>query len=328
MNSPNSNIKVMVIPGLTLASVTDKDVARIQAAAGADAEVVVCDYNQAQSEVADVDVILGIVPSKLFASARRLKWVQSISSGVDSFMYPEFINNPVVLTSEKGLVGEHLADHGFGLLLMLTRQLAAARDLGPESWNHRPKLRAAEIELTGSTMGIIGFGGTGRAMARRACAFGMQVRAVDKDPVPIGEGVTEIESPAELHTMLSASDVIAICCPLTEATDNLFNANTLAHCKPGAMLINVTRGEVMNEEALIEALKTGQLGGAGLDVAPREPLPADSELWTLPNVVMTPHTAGASQFRAQRNLDRFIDNLSKFIRGEPLDGIIDKTQGY
>ena len=179
-----ASLKVMVIPGLTLAQVSEADIARMQEAAGDEAEIVVCDYTEAPDHAAEVDVILGIVPPKLFAATRKLKWVQSISSGVDSFMYPEFINHPVVLTSEKGLVGEHLADHGFGLLLMLTRQLAAARDLGPEAWQHRPALRAQEIELTGATMGIIGFGGTGRAMARRACAFGMQVRAVDIDPVP------------------------------------------------------------------------------------------------------------------------------------------------
>jgi len=328
MSEENKTLKVMVIPGLTLASVSKADIARIQDAAGETAEVIVCDYKQAQVHVADVEVILGIVPANLFAEAKHLKWVQSISSGVDSFMYPEFINNPVVLTSEKGLVGAHLADHGMGLLLMLTRQLAAARDLGADSWNHRPTLRAQEIELTGATMGIIGFGGTGRAMARRARAFGMQVRAVDKDPVPTGEGVSEIEDPENLADMLANADVIAVCCPLTEHTDKLLNAKTLDQCKPGAFIINVTRGEVIDEAALIAALKSGHIRGAGLDVAPREPLPADSELWSLPNVVMTPHTAGASQFRAQRNLDRFIDNLGKFRRGETLDGIIDKMQGY
>jgi phosphoglycerate dehydrogenase-like enzyme len=328
MSEENKTLKVMVIPGLTLATVSEADEARIQAAAGESAEVIVCDYKQAQDHATDVDVILGIVPAKLFAVTRKLKWVQSISSGVDSFMYPEFINNPVILTSEKGLVGEHLADHGMGLLLMLTRQLAAARDLGADSWNHRPTLRAQEIELTGATMGIIGFGGTGRAMARRACAFGMKVRAIDKDPVPIGEGVSQIEDPAQLANMLAGVDVVAVCCPLTDKTDKMLNAKTLAQCKPGVFIINVTRGEVIDEVALIEALKSGHLGGAGLDVAPREPLPADSELWSLPNVVMTPHTAGASQFRAQRNLDRFIDNLGRFRRGETLDGIIDKMQGY
>ena len=323
-----SQITVMIIPGLTLAEVSDADLARVRDAAGEGANIIVCDYREAATQAAGADVILGIVPPDLFAQAKQLKWVQSISSGVDSFMYPEFINSAVVLTSEKGLVGEHLADHGFGLLLMLTRQLAAARDLGPESWNHRPRLRAQELELTGATMGIIGFGGTGRAMARRATAFGMHVRAVDIDPVPAGDGVEVVEPAEALGEVLAASDVVAVCCPLTHRTDNLINADTLAQTKPGAFLINVTRGEVMDEDALVDALKSGHLRGAGLDVAPREPLPADSELWELPNVVMTPHTAGASQFRAQRNLDRFIDNLGKFARGETLDGIIDKTQGY
>ena len=320
--------KIMVIPGLTLASVSEQDTERMREAAGGDADVVVCDYKSAPEHAAEVDVVLGIVPAGLFAAAPKLKWVQSISSGVDSFMYPEFVNSPVVLTSEKGLVGEHLADHGMGLLLMLTRQLAAARDLGPDAWNNRPGLRAQELELTGATMGIIGFGGTGRAMAKRAQAFGMNVRAVDRDPVPTAFGVDEIEPTSALGDMLGASDVVAVCCPLTQETDKLLNAQTLAETKAGAFVINVTRGEVIDEDALVAALESGHIRGAGLDVAPREPLPADSKLWALDNVVMTPHTAGASQFRAQRNLDRFIENLGKFVRNQPLDGVIDKSQGY
>ncbi|MEM7078057.1 MAG: D-2-hydroxyacid dehydrogenase [Pseudomonadota bacterium] len=321
-------MKVIVIPGLTLARVSEDDVERVRTAAGSDATVLVCDHAAALNEAQDADVILGVVGPELFAAAPQLRWVQSISSGVDSFMYPEFINSPVVLTSEKGLVGEHLADHGMGLLLMLTRQLAAARDLGPESWQHRPALRAKEIELTGATMGIIGFGGTGRAMAKRAQGFGMHVRALDRDPVPTQEGVSRIETPGDLADMLSASDVVAICCPLTVETNKLINAQTIAQMKPGAFIVNVTRGEVIDEDALVAGLKSGQLRGVGLDVAPREPLPADSELWQLDNVVMTPHTAGASQFRAQRNLDRFVRNLQKFRDGQTLDGVIDKTLGY
>ncbi len=323
-----SGLNVLLIPGLTLPSIPEKSIEAIQAAAGAAARVKICEFSEAADHVAEADVILGIVPPKLFAKAMRLRWVQSISSGVDAFMYPEFVNSPVILTSEKGLVGEHLVDHGFGLLLMLTRQLASARDLGPDAWNHRAELRGREFELTGSTMGIIGFGGTGRAMARRASAFGMRVRALDKDPVAPGDGVAAVESADALHALLKDSDVIAVCCPLTAATNKLINTDTLAMCKPNAILINVTRGEIMDEAALVHALETGVIAGAGLDVAPREPLPADSALWRLPNVVMTPHTAGASQFRAERNLQRFIDNLGKFARGEALDGIIDKTQGY
>ncbi|NKB99115.1 MAG: D-2-hydroxyacid dehydrogenase [Pseudomonadales bacterium] len=324
--------KVIVLPGLTLNKVTDDDIERIRASGGPGTEVVVCNFaenpDHAKQEAADADVILGIVPPELFAAAPKLRWVQSISSGVDSFMYPEFINNPVVLTSEKGLVGEHLADHGFGLLLMLTRQLASARDLGPDAWNHRPALRAQEIELTGATMAIIGLGGTGRAMARRALAFGMNIVAIDRDTVAPMDGVTLHVRSDHLHEILSQADVVSICCPLTTKTDKLINASTIAQMKEGALLINVTRGEVIDEDDVVAALKSGHIRGAGLDVAPREPLPPDSELWTLENVVMTPHTAGASQFRAGRNLDRFVENLQKFVNNEPLDGVIDKTLGY
>ncbi len=322
------SIKVIIIPGLTLKSVADEDRARIHSAAGRDSEVIVCTPEQAITEASDADVILGVVPPELFAEATKLRWVQSITSGVDAFMYPEFINSPVQLTSEKGLVGEHLADHGFGLLLMLTRQLAAARDLGPEAWQHRPALRAQEVELTGASMLLIGLGGTGRAMARRALAFGMQVVAVDRDEVPAMEGVTLHIGTDKLDRLIGQADVVAVCCPLTKETERLINEDRLASMKPSARLINVTRGEVVDEAALVNALNSGVIAGAGLDVAPREPLPAESGLWSAPNIVMTPHTAGASQYRADRNLDRFISNLEKFVNNQPLDGLIDKTLGY
>lgn len=321
-------MKVLVIPGLTLPEVSDTDIERIRIAAGVDSEIVVTRQRDALDHASDAEVILGIVPEQLFHAAPKLRWVHAIASGVDMFLYPEFINSNVVLTSEKGLVGEHLADHGFGLLLMLTRQLAAADRMGPDSWNHRPELRIQELELTGSTMGIIGFGGTGRAMARRAAAFGMSVRALDRDPVPASPEVETVEPVDNLNSLLAGSDVVAVCCPLTIDTRAMLNAGTFAQMKSTAILVNVTRGEVMVEEDLINALKSGGIAGAALDVTPREPLPPDSELWSLPNVVMTPHTAGASQFRARRNLERFITNLERLGRDEPLEGIVDKSQGY
>jgi len=321
-------MKILVIPGLTLPEVSTTDLARIREAAGPGAEIIVARQQDAEQYADGVEVILGLVPATLFRAATRLRWVHAIASGVDMFLYPEFLNSSVILTSEKGLVGEHLADHGFGLLLMLTRQLAAAHSLGAASWNHRAELRREEIELTGLTMGIIGFGGTGRAMARRAAAFGMRVRALDRDPVPASAEVQQVESPGALADLLAGSDVIAICCPLTPETRGLLNADMFSHVRSGAFLVNVTRGEVMDEAALIAACRSGRLRGAALDVAPREPLPADSELWHLPNVVMTPHTAGASQFRAARNIERFITNLQHLNAGEPLEGVIDKALGY
>jgi len=321
-------MKILIIPGLTLPEVSDDDLERIRTAAGAGAHVVVTSARQAHEHAEDADAILGFVPPPLFQAAPRLRWVHAIASGVDAFLYPEFAQSDVVLTSEKGLVGEHLADHAFGLLLMLTRQLATALKHGPDAWNHRPEMRRLEIELSGLTMGIVGFGGTGRAVARRAAAFGMHCRAIDRDPVPTSPEVAAVGRSPDFHALLAGSDVIAVCVPLTRETRGMFDAAAFASMKPSAILVNVTRGEVMDEAALVDALDKGRIGGAALDVAPREPLPADSPLWRMPNVVMTPHTAGASQYRAARNIDRFVANIARLRRGEPLEGIIDKALGY
>ena len=320
-------MKIVVIPGLTLPSVDEGIVAQIRAASQG-AEVVVSNTSEAIEEMPGTEIVLGFVTREMFDRADSLKWVQSISSGIDMFLYAEFVNSDVVLTSEKGSVGEHLADHAFGLLLMLTRQLKSALLFGPESWQHRGEMRRQEVELSGSTIGILGFGGTGRALARRAVGFGMNVRALDRDPVEPSPEVDEIWKPDQFEELLAVSDVLAIACPLTDETRGILNADAFHLMKPTAFLVNVTRGEVMVEQDLISALKNGEIRGAALDVTPREPLPSDSELWRLENVVMTPHTAGASQFRAQRNIDRFLRNLQHYLAHEPLEGLIDKNLGY
>jgi phosphoglycerate dehydrogenase-like enzyme len=283
---------------------------------------------EAHEHAADAEVILGFVPHSLFEAAPKLRWAQATSSGVDAFLYPEFRDSDVMLTSEKGLVGEHLADHAFGLLLMLTRQLTTAYKMGPDAWNHRPELRRQQVELSGLTMGIIGFGGTGRAVARRAQAFGMHCQAIDRDDVPNSPEVAEVKRPDCLAELLGSSDVVAICCPLTPETRGLFNKEAFAKMKPSAFLVNVTRGEVVVEDDLVAALHERLIRGAALDVAPREPLPPDSALWDMSHVVMTPHTAGASQYRAGRNIDRFIRNIEHLRRNEPLEGVINKQLGY
>jgi len=320
-------MKIVIIPGLTMQRIAEPDLERIRRAGGG-AEVVVADPQTAIAEVVDADIVLGLVPRPMYLAAKKLRWVHAIASGVDSFLYDEFRRGDVTLTSEKGLVGEHLADHAFGLLLMLTRQLATALRLGPDAWNHRPAMRAEEIELTGATMGIYGFGGTGRAVARRAVAFGMRCIALDRDPVPVSPEVDTVLGPDAFDDLLARSDVVAICCPLTAETRGKFDACAFAAMKSTAILVNVTRGEVMVEDDVVHALESGAIRGAALDVAPTEPLSAESRLWDLPQVVMTPHTAGASQFRAQRNLDRFVRNLERLRGGEALEGEIDKALGY
>jgi phosphoglycerate dehydrogenase-like enzyme len=322
-------VTILVVLGLTLPDVSGDEVAKIRAAAPPGSTIKIApQMRDAIAMAADAEIILGFIPEALFRAAPRLRWVHAIASGVDMFLYPAMRDSSVVLTSEKGLVGGHLADTGFGLLLALTRQIATAIRLGPASWQAREAMRRKEIELEGLTMGIIGFGGTGRAMARRAVAFGMQVLALDAWPVQPSDGVREVWGRDRLGELLAASDVVAICCPLTAETRHLFNDVTLTQMKRGAFLVNVTRGEIVDGEALVRALQDGRCGGAALDVAPVEPLPADHPLWTFENVVMTPHTAGASQLRAARNLDRFCENLRRACAGMPLLGVVDKQLGY
>jgi phosphoglycerate dehydrogenase-like enzyme len=320
---------VLVMKGLTLPDVSDAELAVIQDAAGPDATVTVVDgVRPAFDVIAGCEVVLGFLPPKLFAASSGLRWVHATASGVDGFMYPEFCDSEVVLTGEKGLVGGHLADTGFGLLLAFTRRIAEAIRYGTAAWEHREEMRRVELELEGLVMGIVGFGGTGRAMARRALAFGMSCLAVDEMEVPGGDGVEGVWPTSRLDDLLGASDVVAICCPLTKATTKLFDDAAFAAMKPGAILVNVTRGEVVDGDALVRALESGRLGGAALDVVDGEPLPADHPLFTFANVVMTPHTAGASQLRARRNIDRFCENLRRYRAGDELLGVVDKQAGF
>lgn len=320
---------ILLIEGLTMPEVKPEYIADVTAAAPAGSTIQVAKgMKDASSMGADVEIILGILNERLFAATPKLRWVHAIASGVDSLMFPDFVNSDVILTGEKGLVGGHLADTGFGLLLALTRQIHTAIKLGPDAWDNRVAMRMKELELEGLTMGIVGFGGTGRAMAKRAVAFGMNTIAVDEFPSPGDHGVEEVWPASRLDDLLAASDVVAVCCPLTPETDRLFNDDVFAKMRPGSYVVNVTRGEVIDGPSLVRALESGALGGAALDVAPGEPLPKDHELFKLDNVAMTPHTAGASQLRAPRNVARFVDNLRRAQTGEPLDGVVDKNLGY
>ena len=177
-------------------------------------------------------------------------------------------------------------------------------------------------------MGIVGFGGTGRALAQRAAGFDMKIRAVDREAV---EGTPEaplVQTMSGLPRLLEESDIVAICAPLTDESRGMFNDDLFAQMKRGAILLNVTRGEIVDGPSLVRALESGQLGGAGMDVHHSEPLPPEDPLWDFANVVMTPHTAGASQLRAGRNIERFVGNIRRFRNDQPLIGVVDKQLGY
>ncbi|MFV0260545.1 MAG: D-2-hydroxyacid dehydrogenase [Acidimicrobiales bacterium] len=320
---------ILVIPGLTMPTVEPDYLVDIEAAAPAGSRVRAAPgMKQAAEMAADTEIVLGFIDRRLYDAAPNLRRVHAIASGMDTLLFPDLVASEVIITGEKGLVGGHLADTGFGLLLALTRQIHTAVRLGPDAWAHRVDMRMKEIELEGLTMGLLGFGGTGRAMAQRAVAFGMHTIAVDEYPSPGAHGVEEVWPTARLPELLESSDVVAICCPLTPETDRLFDEARFAAMRPGSYLVNVTRGEIVDGDALVAALRSGHLAGAALDVAPGEPLPADHPLFRLDNVAMTPHTAGASQHRAPRSVARFCRNLERARKGEPLEGVVDKDAGY
>jgi phosphoglycerate dehydrogenase-like enzyme len=274
----------------------------------------------------DVEVVFGAFSRDMFERAARLRWVQILSAGVDGLMYPEFVESEVVLTSAKGLVGTHLAEHAMALLLALTRGIALA--VRRPTWDQRMPIRDICWELSGRTMGIVGLGGTGRELAKRAHAFGMRTVAVDPEPVDVPEVVQSCRGMDGFHELLAQSDVVAVCAPLTQDTQGMFDRRAFGGMQRHALLINVTRGKIVEEDALMEALRSGQIGGAGLDVTPREPLPDDHPLWTMENVVITPHTAGGSPHRLDRSVRLFCENLKRFLADEPLLSVIDKRKGY
>jgi phosphoglycerate dehydrogenase-like enzyme len=329
LSAKGSDMKVLIqLRPLTLPEVTPAQLEEIRGASGGAEVVVVSNDEDSERHLPEAEVVLGMIERRDFAKAEKLRWIQAVVSGVDMLLYPEMVESDVILTGEKGLVGEHLADHAFALLLALTRQLKRAVLEAPNSWPSRLSMRRQMLELSGHTMGVVGLGGTGLAVAKRARAFGMDVIAVDPEPLPRPAEVSELWGTDRFHELLARSDVVAVCCPLTKATTGMFDDRAFAAMKDGAYIVNVTRGPIIDGEAIVRALRSGRLAGAGLDVTPQEPLPADNPLWQMPNVVITPHTAGASPMRAGRNVARFVENLRRYRAGQPLDGLIDKHKGY
>ncbi len=273
----------------------------------------------------EVDVVLGNVGRDLLERASNLRWVQTSGAGVD-WLYPEFVDSDVILTSAKGMVGVHLAEHAMALLLGLTRGIATA--IRTQTWDQRMPIRNASWELIDRTIGIVGLGGTGRDLAQRAHGFGMRVVAVDPEQVEVPDSVEACWPMEQFHPLLQQSDVVAICAPLTAETRGMFDRTAFRQMRRDALLINVTRGKIVDEDALMEALEQGLIGGAGLDVTPQEPLPEDHPLWSMPNVIVTPHTAGGSPNRMDRLVDLFCENLRRILAGEPMLSVIDKQKGY
>ena len=314
-----AKIKVLIASGIS------EEVAAMLEAAPSEMEIDFLPEGAKLSDhISDAEILYGVVSEDALPHATSLQWVMQPFVGVERSMYPAFKESPITLINSKRLYGPQLAEHAFALLLSLTRGINTQLELMQEKeWKW-----LSCVEVSGMTMGILGLGGIGRAVAQRAKAFDFEVIAVDPEPMEKPDTVDELGQLDQLHEFLSRSEVLTVCCPITPQTHKLLSHAEFDALPEGCYFINVSRGKVVDEDALVAALKSGKVAGAGLDVTYTEPCPQDNPLWTLPNVILTSHTAGASQNIAKRAMQTFLDNMHRYVNGEPLINVVDKEKGY
>ncbi len=282
----------------------------------------------------DAEVYCGFgIPRELFAASDGLRWVHSGAAGVGGSLYPEMLASEVVFTNSAGTHGVPVAEHAVSMMCYFARaldQVGASRRAG-KTWD-RDRISVAPSpvrELSGSLVGIVGYGGIGREVGRRARGLGMRVWALRRNPAAETEPEVDRQlGPDGLGELLAAADYVVISVPHTRETDDLIGAIELATMRREAVLINVSRGDVVDEEALVAALRSGAIRGAGLDVFREEPLPESSPLWDLDNVCLTPHVAGVSPRFWERETDLIITNTRRYLAGEPLLNRVNKRAGY
>jgi phosphoglycerate dehydrogenase-like enzyme len=279
---------------------------------------------------ADVMFGFGVRPDN-FTRAEHLRWIHVTAASVASVLFPELVESAVVVTNGRGLHGAAMAEHTLGVMLSFARGLHLARDAQRERrwtqqelWVGPPSFG----ELAGSTLGVVGLGAVGRALAERARALLVEVVAVRRHPAADPAPAHAQWGTERLGELLERSHWVVLAAPLTAATRGLIGAPELARMRSDAVLINLGRGPLVDEPALIEALRAGRIAGAGLDVFEREPLPPDSPLWDMRNVIVTPHVSGLGPRYWERATDLFRRNLKAFLAGRPLENVVDKQAGY
>lgn len=302
----------------------------VEALASPDLEVIrTLKPNDFAREIVDAEIVYGFIPTPLFKTAKSLKWVQSPGAGVDWITRVEgLVESDVIVTNTRGAHAPSIAEHVFALLLTMTRNMPRSLRWQSEKFWGRVEAYRSAAEVKDSTMGIIGFGQIGRAIAKRAKAFEMNVLAIDLFPADGAPYVDEVWGTDRLHDLLSQSDVVVTAVPYTPETHHLIDAEAFAVMRTGSYLVAISRGGIVEEPSLIEALKSGKLAGAGIDVAEHEPPAPDDPLWETPNLVITPHMAGASPQKERRCVEIFRDNVVRYVNGEPLNNIVDKVRGF
>jgi phosphoglycerate dehydrogenase-like enzyme len=278
----------------------------------------------------DADVAFTpFIDRDVFPLATRLRWVQSPAVGVGSLMFPELLASTVVLTSARGIRARSIAEHVLGVTIALARKLPAAlRAQAAHRWA-QAELETEARTLQGLRMGIVGLGAIGLELVKIAAPFGFRISATRRRAnQPLPEGVETVWPPERLPDLLAQSDVLVLAAPHTPETKRLIGRKELDQIKPGALLVNVARGKLVDDEAVIAALADGRLGGAALDVFTQEPLEASSPYWDLPNVIITPHSSGAMNDYWTPLVALFAENLRRFEKGAPLLNVVDKVAGY
>jgi phosphoglycerate dehydrogenase-like enzyme len=290
------------------------------------------DYSHVDQEILDAEIAItwSVRPAQI-AAAKKLRWIHSPAAAVHQLIFPELINSDIVLTNAREVHGPVVAEHVIALIFALAKKIPDAvrlqekREWGQQKmWDELPRVR----EVADATVGLVGLGSIGHAVAKCAKALGMRVVAVREHPEKGSEGADAVFGPAQIDEVFRQADYIALAAPVTDSTKAIANAERLALMKPDACLINVGRGPLVDEAALAAALREKKIGGAALDVFPKEPLVVDSPLWDVPNLLITPHTAALTDKLWERHYALFSENLRRYLAGQPLLGVVDKRKGY
>jgi len=318
---------------------------QFQHAAGAMRVVNAPDEPAAVSEMADADAFFGKLTPSMLAAATQLRWVQAPTASLEHYLFPTLVEHPCTLTNMRGLYSDVIADHVLGYILCFARNLhlyirqqlqrrwepiggEAARTTFAAGPGVVSAMDRAHLHVSDCTLGVVGLGNIGREIARRGRAFGMRVLAVDPVAQPRTEWVDSLTDLSGLDELLAASDFVVIAAPHTPQTAGMFDRARLQKMKRTAYLINIGRGVILRLDDLCAALRAGEIAGAALDVFEQEPLPADHPLWEFENVIITPHVAACSVHIAERHLEVVLDNIRRFVSGQPLRNVVDKLQWF
>lgn len=290
------------------------------------------DYKRMDEEVVDAEIVVAwsVRPQQITA-AKNLRWIHSTAAAVHQLIFPELVNSDIVLTNAREVHGPVVAEHVIALIFALAKKIPDSVRLQEKHvwgqqilWDDPPRIR----EVGGATVGMVGLGSIGRPVVKSAKALGMRVIAVREHPEKGSEGADAVFGPAQIDELFRQAAYIVLAAPVTNSTKAIVNAGRLALMKPDACLINVGRGPLVDEPALAAALREKRIGGAALDVFPKEPLAADSPLWDVPNLLITPHTAALTDKLWERQYALFSENLRRYLNGEALLAVVDKRKGY